>query len=252
MDKTTPIPDETDIQAYVDGLLDESDCKRVEAWMARHPERGEEIRNWRRDAQELRATLGGLPASVDASTLDPVAIRARRRHRVRARLALAAMLVLALGVGGLTGWQVRSINLPTRPPPMADALQAYRLFGLDRHVTWDVMQQHPGELQIWLDRYFPDATPLPDLAASGFLPVGGRLLATSSGPAALVLYKNPLGNAISFYIRSPAPRAGMLPRGQRREGRLAAAYWSGNGYNYALVGRTDPSDLRVMRLGSRP
>ncbi|TAN02556.1 MAG: anti-sigma factor [Rhodanobacteraceae bacterium] len=251
MDKTTFLPDETDIQAYVDGWLDEAGCKRVEAWMDHHPGRAAEIRGWRHDAQALRATLGGLPDSASALRLDPAAIRAHHQHCVRARLAWAAVLVLTLGVGGIAGWQMRGIDAPARPPPMADAVQAYRLFAMSRHVPLDVTQQRPGELQAWLDKYFPDAASLPDLAASGFLPVGGRLLATDSGPAALVLYKNPSGGAISFYIRSPAPHAGMLARGQRREGQLAAAYWSGNGYNYALVARADPSNLRILRLDSR-
>lgn len=252
MDKTTLLPDETDIQAYVDGLLDEAGYRRMETWMEHHPERAEEIRGWRQDAQVLRATLGGLPESADSPRLDPASIRARHRRRARNRLALAAVLVLTLGVGGLTGWQLRGDGAPTRAPPMADAMQAYRLFAMNRHAPMDVVQHRPGELKSWLDRYFPDAAPLPNLAASGFQPVGGRLLATDSGPAAMVLYKNPQGSAISFYIRSPAPQAGMLPRGQRREGQLATAYWSGHGYNYALVGRADPSDLHVMRQSSLP
>ncbi len=250
MDKTTYLPDETDLHAYVDGLLDEAGCKRVEAWMDHHPERAEEIRGWQRDAQALRVTLGGFPDYAAAPKLDPATVRVRRRRRVRVRFAWAAALVLTLGVGGIVGWQMRGIDAPARPPPMADAVQAYRLFAMSRHVPLDVTQQRPGQLQAWLDKYFPDAAPLPDLAASGFLPIGGRLLATDSGPAALVLYRNPSGGAISFYIRSPAPHAGMLHRGQRREGQLAAAYWSGNGYNYALVARADPSDLRILRLDS--
>jgi anti-sigma factor RsiW len=249
-DKTTFLPDETDIQAYVDGWLDDAGCKRMQTWLDRHPERAAEIHGWQRDAQALRATLGGLPDLAGAPGLDPASVRTRRRRRVRMRLAWAAALVLTLGFGGIAGWQMRSFDSPTRSPPMADAVQAYRLFALNRQAPLDVTQQRPGELQAWLDKYFPDAASLPDLAASGFLPIGGRLLATDSGPAALVLYKNPAGGAISFYIRSPAPHAGELPRGQRREGQLATAYWSGDGYNYALVARADPSNLRILRLDS--
>lgn len=240
-------PDEAEIHAYIDGRLDESGCTRVAAWLDHHPDRAEEVRGWQRDAQQLRAALGGLPTSADQHPLDPTAIRARHRHRVRTRLTLAAMLVVTLGVGGIVGWQARSLSTPVAAAPMADALQAYRMFALDRHAQLDVTQRHAGDLQAWLDQHFQNAARLPNLDDAGFHPIGGRLLATDSGPAAMVLYEDRQGSAISFYIRPPSPHVGALPRGQRREGQLATAYWSGSGYNYALVSRADGPDERVIR-----
>ncbi len=250
MHETDGFLSEADIHAYVDGRLDAADCRRVEAWLERHPQRAAQIRDWQRDAQQLRAALGSLPPAERASALDPAAVRRRQRRRVRARLALAAALLLAVGIGGAGGWQMRGYHAWSAEAPMADALQAYRMFALDRQVPLDVVQEHAGQLQAWLDQHFHDSTRLPDLANSGFRAVGGRLLATDSGPAALVLYENSRGNAISFYIRSPSPRAGTLSRGQRRQGELAAAYWSGSGYNYALVSRADAADMRVIQLAS--
>lgn len=241
---------ETEIHAYVDGRLDAAGCARVEAWMTHHPARAEEVRGWQRDVQQLRAALGDLPTS-DQPAFDPVVIRARRRHRARTRLALAAMLVLTLGAGGFGGWQARNLAMPAAAAPMADALQAYRMFAMNRQTQLDLTQRHAGELQAWLDQHFQDAGRLPNLDDAGFHPVGGRLLATDSGPAAMVLYKDQHGGTISFYIRPPSPNAGALPRGQRREGELAATYWSGNGYNYALVSRDDTTDVHTIRDASK-
>jgi anti-sigma factor RsiW len=103
----------------------------------------------------------------------------------------------------------------------------------------------PG-LQAWLLKHFRNAPQLPDLDGAGFHPVGARLLATDSGPAAMVLYQNVQGGAISFYIRPPSPSHGVLPRGQRRDGQLVAAYWSGSGYNYALVSRDIAPEVRAI------
>lgn len=244
-------PDETEIHAYVDGQLDDARRTRMEAWLERHPDQAREIRGWRHDAQQLRAAFGDLPPSTGQTALDPALIRTRRRHRTRTHLALAAALVLALGVGGLGGWQMHGASMPTAAAPMADAVHAYRMFATNRHVKLDMIQQHPGDLQAWLDRHFRDAAPLPQLDGSGFHPVGGRLMATDSGPAAMVLYENSRGNAISFYIRPPSARTGPLPHGQRREGALAATYWSGHGYNYALISPADASDMRAMQAASR-
>lgn len=240
-------PDEADIHAYVDGRLDASGSARMKAWLERHPERAGEIRAWRRDAQQLRAECGDLPVSTRAPSLDPAVIRARRRQRQHARLAMAAALVVAVGVGGIGGWQAHDMSAPAASAPMADAMQAYRMYAMDRHARLDVVQHRAGDLQAWLDRHFRHAARLPNLSGSGFHPVGGRLVATDSGPAAMVLYENGRGNAISFYIRSPSARTGTLPRGQRREGQLAATYWSGHGYNYALVSRVDAAGMRAIQ-----
>lgn len=243
-------PTEAEIHAYVDDRLDEADRTRVEDWLARHPDRQQEVQAWQRDARQLRAALGGLP-DVDRPALDPAAIRSRLRHRRHARLSMAAMLVIALGLGGVGGWQARDMGMPAAAPPMADAVQAYRMFAMENPARLDVTRQQVGDLQGWLDRHFDRAARLPDLRHAGFRAVGGRLIPTESGPAAMVLYADEQGGTISFYVRPPAPRGGTLTRGGRRDGQLAAAYWSGNGYNYALVGRADGPGLRVIRDASR-
>jgi hypothetical protein len=66
----------------------------------------------------------------------------------------------------------------------------------------------------------------------------------------MVLYQNAQGAAISFYIRPPSPSHGVLPRGQRREGQLVAMYWSGNGYNYALVSPANATDVRAIHAAT--
>lgn len=247
MSEPISFPDEPTVHAYVDGRLDGATRARVDAWLAHHPERAREIRGWRRDAQQLRAEFGGLPGRTVPPALDPAVIRVRRQRRMGRRLALAAVLVLAVGIGGVGGWQVREWTVPV-PAPMADAVQAYRLFASNRYAPLDVTQHHAGEVQAWLDRHFPDAPGLPNLVQAGFRVVGGRLLATSTGPAALVLYDDSRGDVISFYIRAPSARRGRLSRGQRIEGNLALAYGSGHGYNVALVG--DSRDARLLHRAS--
>ncbi|NIE85050.1 anti-sigma factor, partial [Burkholderia sp. Tr-860] len=52
-------PDDHDLHAYVDGRLDANERAAVERWLASHPERAEQVRQWRRDAQALRAAIDG-------------------------------------------------------------------------------------------------------------------------------------------------------------------------------------------------
>ncbi|WP_338513336.1 anti-sigma factor [Pseudomonas poae] len=227
-------PSERDLHAYVDHQLLESDRRAMETWLAGHPEVAAQVHAWQQDAQLLRASLSGVLQTPANPQLDPALIRQRIRHRSRRHLATAAVLLIAVSIGGLGGWHVREA---THPPtlPMTDAMQAYRLFAQDGIMPADYKTQDSGTMQAWLDRYFNQAHRLPDLSQAGFRPVSGRLLTTEQGAAAMVLYEDRQGQRISFYIRPPGPGNGFLPRGSRSADGLQAEYWSGGGYNYAMV-----------------
>jgi len=218
--------------AYVDGQLDPSQLQELQAYLRAHPDEAQELEAWRRDAQRLRegACGDGLPGNP---ALDPAAVRAGLRVRARRRMVMVASLVVAVAIGGVTGWSVRDTALANRVLPMQDAMQAYRLFASADAPQPDV-RADAGDLQGWLDAYFAHAERLPNLSDSGLRPVAARLLATDQGPAALVIYEN-AGQRATFYIRPPGPGGQFLAQGSRRDGELVARYWSGRGYNYALV-----------------
>ncbi|WP_455923132.1 anti-sigma factor family protein [Pseudomonas putida] len=226
-------PTEYDLHAYVDLRLNPADRQRLETWLASHPEVARELKGWQQDARLLRTVLGGAPMA-DNPALDPTTLRQRRRHRYQQHFARAAVLVLAVGLGGIGGWQAHQARHPA-VAPMSDALQAYHLFAEKDVLPADFKVSDADTLQPWLDRYFHDATRLPDLGSAGFKAVGARLLSTDQGPAAMVLYQDAAGAKVTFYIRPPGPNNNLLPRGTRREGQLQADYWSGPGYNYAMV-----------------
>ena len=102
-------------------------------------------------------------------------------------------------------------------------------------------------MQGWLDRYFTQAQRLPNLTASGYTPVSGRLLSTEQGPAAMVVYEDHAGHKVSFYVRPPGPKNFLLPRGSRSDGELQAEYWSGAGYNYAMVSPSDTPAAQMLK-----
>ena len=83
-------PDEHDLQAYVDGQLDDDARAAVERYLALHPESAEQVKQWQQDAQRLRAALESVRMPGANPALDPAAIRARRAERTRMRFAMAA------------------------------------------------------------------------------------------------------------------------------------------------------------------
>ncbi|MHC8351967.1 anti-sigma factor family protein [Pseudomonas sp. RT4P38] len=238
-------PSERDLHAYVDQQLSDADRRLVEAFLASNAEVAAQVRAWQQDAQQLRAALSGAlqqPANPD---LDPALIRQRLKRQSRRHLASAAVLLIAVSVGGVSGWQAREMTLVSAPLPMTDALQAYRLIAQQGILPADYTVSEDGDMQGWLDRYFTQANRLPDLSDAGFKPVSGRLLSTEQGPAAMVVYEDQSGHKVSFYVRPPGPKNYLLPRGSRSDGELQAEYWSGGGYNYAMV---SPSDTPAAQL----
>jgi anti-sigma factor RsiW len=236
-------PAEPDLHAYVDGLLEPERRRAVEDWLAAHPERAAELRSWQRDARQLRAALGRFDDAAATPWLDPARIRARLRARRRTRVAMAAAVALSVVIGALGGWHMHASSDAVGQPPMADALEAYRMFASEAALHPDVTPRDLVDMQVWLDRQFASAPRLPDLAPAGFHPVGARLLSTAEGPAAMVLYDDGQQGAISFYVRPRAP----VPRGERREGALIAQYGSVDHYSIAMVSRADGRDATIAR-----
>lgn len=239
-------PSERDLHAYVDHQLSDVDRRLVETFLVSNPEMAAQVRAWQQDAQTLRAALGGALQQPSNPDLDPAVIRLRLKRQSRRHLASAAVLLIAVSVGGFSGWQAREMTLASPQLPMTDALQAYRLIAQQGLLPADFQASDDGDMQGWLDRYFTQANRLPDLSGAGFKPASGRLLSTEQGPAAMVVYENQGGQKISFYVRPPGPKNFLLPRGSRSDGELQAEYWSGSGYNYAMVSPTDTPAARML------
>ena len=248
---TRLIPTEDELHAYVDERLEPARRAEVQAWLAANPQAAARVEGWRTDARRLRTALAGLGEPAGAPALELGQLRRQLRQRRQRRWAVAAAMVLALGVGGLGGWQARDATLANAELPMADAVQAHKLFAASQAL--DIQASDPAQLRDWLGRHFNRVGQLPDLAGYGFRPVGARLLSNEQGPAALLVFEDGKGQRISLFMRSPSEGFRRMPNGQRVDGQLEARYWSHGAYNFALVSAAD--DVRgagvgeVLRLG---
>ncbi len=238
------IPSDDELHAYVDECLEAERRRAVELYLAANPEQAMRVEGWRRDARQLRVAMSGFAGQVPNPRLDPAHLRRELRRRRQRRWASAAVLLVTLGVGGLGGWQVRESSLMAGNLPMADAVQAHRLFA-DASAL-DLSARDPARLQTWLGQYFRHVGNLPDLSSYGFTPLGARLLSNEQGPAALLVFEDAQGQRISLFLRSPGEHFARMPSGERTDGQLQARYWSHDDYNYALVSAA--SDSRGAQL----
>lgn len=234
-------PSEEELHTYIDGRLAPEWHEAVRQWLREHPEQEARIDAWKRDAETLRAGWArDLEASVPPA-LQPHRLRAGLRRQRHARLGMAASCLLALGVGGMAGWQWRDARLASEQLPMADAVAAYRLFAGDGDaMTGEIA---PDALQGWLRTHFGPAGEVPDLRPQGFRLRAGRLLSTSEGAAAMLVYEDADGARIGLYLRPRTPRN---VTGERRDGRLLAQYWAEGDTAFALVGPA--TQLRMREI----
>lgn len=238
-----PVPDDSELHAYVDGRLDPARRAEVEAWLAASPAHAVEVEAWKRDAERLRALHAHPEQWAPNAALEPAQTRRRLRLRRRTRLGVAASLLLAFGMGSGAGWQAREMRPAQASLPMADAVAAYRQFVDAGAPPMEFDANRTDDLQRWLQRHFGEAGRVPDLSTAGYRLMGGRLLSTEQGPAAMLVYQDGSGARVGFYLR---PRGRLRDSGQRRDGDLLARYWSDRDTSFALV--SDAADVAASRL----
>ena len=236
-------PSDDALHAYVDGRLDPARRAAVAAWLEAHPARAAEVEGWKRDAERLRVSAAHPEHWTPNPSLAPAHLRRGLQARRRRRLGMAASWLFAFVIGGGAGWQMRDLHPAPSTLPMADAVAAYRQFADADAPPMEFDTARADDLQRWLSRHFGEAGRVPDLSPAGYRLMGGRLLSTEQGAAAMLVYQDGSGARVGFYVR---PRGRLAGEGQRRDGDLLAHYWTDRGTSFALV--SEAADVAARAL----
>ena len=229
--------DDAMLHAYVDAELDQRAVAEVEAWLRENPEDMARVADWKRQSQELKRVYD----AVAGEPLPPEWIRtlhgvARNRRLYWAQQAIAASVLLA--DGALGGWYFAPTNGAEISGHISIAEQA-----LSAHIVYVSEVRHPVEVTVsekthligWLSKRLGQPLSAPDLSATGFDLIGGRLLADQNRPAAQFMYENADGQRITLYV---APN----PTGQETAFRIARVdetesfYWLDGPLGFAVTG----------------
>lgn len=195
-----PVISEEDLHAYVDGRLDPERRAVVEAYLREAPDAAARVAEDIAQRRALRAALGPiaaepLPPSLNLSRL----VEERLGRRRFPWLAIAAS-VLALLVGGGGGWLLKP--LPTGMQALVqEAGASYAVFVPDVNRPVELWADQKALLTRWISRRLDRPIVPPDLSAQGYHLLGGRLLASPHGAAALFVYENEGKTRLTLYVR---------------------------------------------------
>lgn len=224
-----------DLNAWVDGRLDDARAREIEAWLEANPAEGERWRDYRVHREVLQAVYDPVLSEPVPTRLRPASIRAGRRRDWPAQAAAA---VLLLAVGAAAGWLGHEALTPDSAVVASlarDAVVAHRVYIPEVRHPVEVAADQEAHLVTWLSKRIGQPVKAPQLAEAGFQLVGGRLLPSADGPAAQFMYQDASGGRLTLYVRLSGTRQDTAFRFME-EGGASAFYWTDAGLGYALIG----------------
>ncbi|HWL31834.1 MAG TPA: anti-sigma factor [Xanthobacteraceae bacterium] len=242
IDRTTPVTDE-ELHVYVDGELPPDRRPAVEAWLASHPEDAARVAGWRALAESIRTRYGPVADEPvpDRLTLDRITRKYRSWGNIVAAAALAAFLI-----GGIAGWMARGASAAA-PSEVAlftaEAFDAHKLYiGEVRHPI--EVKANEDHLLPWLSRRVGTTLRAPDLGAFDLKLLGGRLLPSVNGPAALFMYEGANGERFTIYCsRLNEARTSFR---YDASGNFGSVRWVESNYGWVVSGPKDKDRLKAV------
>jgi anti-sigma factor RsiW len=231
---------EEELHAFVDRVLEPARQVEVQDYLDAHPEEAERIAHYIRQRESLRAALA--PVAVE-----PIPPRLNLRHLAEARrsswvvpwrsLAAAVLLLVA---GGAGGWALHgTASLPEAVNGIAalaqEAAYSFDVYGSDPAHPVEFKAADKAQLVDWISSRLQRTIFVPDLSASGYHFMGGRLVATPHGPAGLLMYDNPQGLRLAMLVR-PMKVDQNARMSAHSYGAVQGYAWSNKGIGYSLVG----------------
>lgn len=126
-----------------------------------------------------------------------------------------------------------------------EAAASYAVYAPDHMRPVEIRAADSGELLRWVSQRLHRSILVPDLAKSGYRFMGGRLVATAHGPAALFLYDDDHGTRLAMLARPMAVERAM-PMSEHAEGPVLGFTWADQGIGYSLVAEAAPETLHPL------
>jgi anti-sigma factor RsiW len=209
-------PSDEDIQDLLDNRLDADRLREVDAFLAAHPERAEEVRALRQQDEALRQLSremlvepipARLRAAVAVARQDAAGAErsaAERKARSRRWPVLAAAAALAFFIGTATGWLGKGV-LVAPPDRTIDVLvedfyAAYAYATSASGFAWDFRADEADGFADWSSQSFGTSLTPIDLSDAGYEFIGVRVLPGPSRLAGLLQYRAEENRYVAIYF----------------------------------------------------
>ena len=240
---------EDDLHAYVDGVLEPERQAEVATYLEAHPDIGRRVAGFSEQRELLRTAL----APIADEPLPPELSLSRiieRNRQGRSPVWWAIAVVLLVCIGGAGGWVLRG-EMPGAPATAGlaalaqEATYSYNVYAPDHVRPVEIRASDSAQLQQWTSSRLQRPVKVPDLATAGYRLMGGRLVATSHGPAAMFMYDDDHGQRLVVLTRPMATDQGA-PMTPQANGDVAGFSWADGGMGYSLVGQSPSETLRPI------
>lgn len=196
--------DDSELHAYVDGVLPNDRREAVEAAIAAEATLAEKVAHYAAQNEQIRDLFGQVAAEPVPERLKPRRIARRRQRRRWLVPAAASVAWLAVGLAG--GWLAHGrLEAPGTVDPTRQvaeqAVSAYRVYKVEVLHPVEVFAEQEQHLVTWLSKRLGYQIRMPDFTPAGFRLVGGRLLPAAAGtPAAQFMFEDRSGRRLTLYV----------------------------------------------------
>ncbi|MHA1564390.1 MAG: anti-sigma factor family protein [Alphaproteobacteria bacterium] len=182
---------DADLNAYVDGELEERARVEMEAWLAANPDDAARVEAYRQQNRELHDLFDSVIDEPIPSEMPDLVMQSRPRSHTPVRKRIAAAVCLLL-VGGAGGWGLHGLKevpgIAGVPSFVERAIGAHLVYVAEVRHPVEVAANQEGHLVAWLSKRLGSPLRPPRLGSAGYDLVGGRLLEESGRPAAQFMY----------------------------------------------------------------
>jgi len=239
---------EDDLHAYVDQLLEPERRAEIASYLDDHPDIAGRVAAYSAQREQLRGALASIADEPLPTELNLAHIIEGRKRRPRWALGMIAAMLL-LGLGGLGGWTMRSV-VPENSNGLSalaqEAAYTYGVYAPDRVRPVEIRASDGAELTQWVSNRLQRPVKVPDLSVSGYRLMGGRLVATSHGAAAMFMYDDDHGDRLVVMTRPMSDRKLDTPMVPQSAGSVAGFAWADSGMGYTLVGQLPGDTLKPI------
>ncbi len=232
---------EDDLHAYVDGALSAARQAEVEAWLEAHPEHRNRVAAYARQGEQIRAAFAHVLDEPTPTRLGRNALMVSHPGKTFGRSSArgwAAAVFAALLVGGAAGWGLHGWTNPQQRGLDALAQEAaatYAVYAPDTARAIELPASDSVQLNRWISDRIGRDVQAPNLEASGFRLLGGRLAATPHGPAGLFLYEDSRRVRIAILAR-PMEIDQTAPMRRHSIAETEGMAWADDGLGFSMVG----------------